>query len=163
MLMKGINFAIAMGIAILLPMLVFYGVKTFSPAPNWDDYHTSQLIEKPPAENITPEKKAEINKQREEASARFNAANKQHQMRLFFTAVPVGLIAVIAGTFIRVPALGPGMVFGGIVTLVEGYLFNWPELSDPIKFVSLLMALIVLGITAYRRLGSDEKKKALDD
>lgn len=162
MFMKGINFAIAMGIAILLPMLVFYGVKTFSPAPNWEDYHTGQFFEEPPAEDITPAKKAEMARQREEASARYNAANKQHQMHLFFTAVPVGLIAVIAGTFIRVPALAPGMVFGGIITLVEGYLFNWPELSDPIKFVSLLTALIVLGITAYRRLGSDEKKKTLD-
>lgn len=152
--MRGINFAIAMGIAILLPMLVIYGVKTFSPPPEWEDYHTRQLYEEPSPEKITPEKKAERMREQQEASERMEAARKQHQMHLFFTAVPVGLIAIIAGTFIRVPALGPGMVFGGVFTLVEGYLFNWQELSDPIKFVSLLIALIVLGITAYRRLGS---------
>ena len=152
--MRGINFAIAMGIAILLPMLVIYGVKTFSPAPNWEDYHTRQLYEEPSPEKITSEKKAERMREQQEASERMETARKQHQMHLFFTAVPVGLIAIIAGTFIRVPALGPGMVFGGVFTLVEGYLFNWQELSDPIKFVSLLIALIVLGITAYRRLGS---------
>ena len=161
--MRGINFAIAMGIAILLPMLVFYGVKTFSPAPDWEDYHTRQLYEEPPAEKITPGEKAEMARQQEEAAAKYNTAQKLHQMHLFFTAVPVGLLAVIVGTFIRVPALGPGMVFGGVFTLVEGYLFNWQELSDPIKFVSLLIALIVLGITAYRRLGSQEKQGASDD
>ncbi len=152
--MRGINFAIAMGIAILLPMLVIYGVKTFSPPPEWEDYHTRQLYEEPSPEKITPEEKAERARKQQEASERIKAARKQHQMHLFFTAVPIGLIAIIAGTFIRVPALGPGMVFGGVFTLVEGYLFNWQELSDPIKFVSLLIALIVLGITAYRRLGS---------
>lgn len=161
--MKGINFAIAMGIAILLPMMVIYGVKTFSPPPEWEDYHTRELYEKPAGEKITSEEKTEIARERREASEKFSAARKQHQMHLFFTAVPVGLIAIIAGTFIRVPALGPGMVFGGVFTLVEGYLFNWQELSDPIKFVSLLIALIVLGVTAYRRLGSLEKKEASDD
>ena len=80
------------------------------------------------------------------------AARKQHQMYLFFTAVPVGLVAIIAGTFIRLPALGPGMVFGGVFTLVEGYLFNWPELSAPLKFVSP-------AFTAYRRLGGQEQKE----
>ncbi|MCG8342401.1 MAG: hypothetical protein MI684_06140 [Chlorobiales bacterium] len=152
--MRGINFAIAMGIAILLPMLVIYGVKTFSPPPEWEDFHTRELYEKLSPEKITPEEKAEIARKQQEASAKLDAAKRQHQMHLFFAAVPVGLIAIIAGTFIRVPALGPGMVFGGVFTLVEGYLFNWQELSDPIKFVSLLIALIVLGVTAYRRLGS---------
>ncbi len=161
--MRGINFAIAMGIAILLPMLVIYGVKTFSPPPEWEDYHTSQFYEEPSPEKITPEEKAERMRKQQEASERMKTARKQHQMHLFFTAVPIGLIAIIAGTFIRVPALGPGMVFGGVFTLVEGYLFNWQELSDPIKFVSLLIALIVLGITAYRRLGSPEKKEASYD
>ena len=152
--MKGINFAIAMGIAILLPMLVLYGVKTLSPPPEWEDFHSRELYEEPSPEKITPEEKTEIARKQQEASAKLDAARRQHQMHLFFTAVPVGLIAIIAGTFIRVPALGPGMVFGGVFTLIEGYLFNWEELSDPIKFVSLLIALIVLGITAYRRLGS---------
>ncbi len=161
--MKGINFAIAMGIAILLPMLVIYGVKTFSPAPEWEDFHSRQLYEKPSPEKITPEEQAKRMKEQQEALAKLDAARKQHQMHLFFTAVPVGLIAIIAGTFIRVPALGPGMVFGGVFTLAEGYLFNWQELSDPIKFVSLLIALVVLGITAYRRLGNPEKKVASDE
>ena len=152
--MKGVNFAIAMGIAILLPMLVLYGVNTFSPPPEWEDYHSRQLYEEPPAGKITAEEKTERLRLQQEASDKMQAARQQYQMHLFFTAVPAGLIAIIAGTFIRVPALGPGMVFGGVFTLAGGYLFNWQELSDPVKFVSLLIALIVLAVTAYRRPGS---------
>ncbi|MBC8524936.1 MAG: hypothetical protein H8D27_06215 [Chlorobium phaeobacteroides] len=155
--MKGINFAIAMGIAVLLPMLVLYGVNTFSPPPEWEDFHSRQLYEAPTPETITPEEKAERLRLQQEASEKMEAARKQYQMRLFFTAVPVGLIAIIAGTFIRIPALAPGMVFGGVFTLIEGYLINWQELSDPIKFVSLLIALIILAVTASRRLASQEK------
>jgi len=155
--MKGINFAIAMGIAVLLPMLVLYGVNTFSPPPEWEDFHSRRLYEEPTPETITPEEKAERFRLQQEASEKMEASRKQYQMRLFFTAVPVGLIAIIAGTFIRIPALAPGMVFGGVFTLIEGYLINWQELSDPIKFVSLLIALIILAVTASRRLASQEK------
>ncbi len=156
--MKGINFAIAMGIAILLPLLVVYGVNTFSPPPKWEDYHPKEQFSAP-VEKETPEETARRNAEYQEQSKKMEDARRVHQMRLFFTAVPVGLIAIIAGTFVRIPALAPGLVFGGVFTLVEGYLFNWQELGDPIKFVSLLVALVVLGITAYRRLSVQGEKQ----
>lgn len=106
--MKGINFAIAMGIAILLPMLVLYGVKTLSPPPEWEDFHSRELYEEPSPEKITPEKKAEITRKQQEASAKLDAARRQHQMHLFFTAVPVGLIAYYCRNLYPRSGLGSG-------------------------------------------------------
>jgi hypothetical protein len=42
------------------------------------------------------------------------------------------------------------MVFGGVFTLIMGYYSNWNQLSDGIKFVSLLIALASLVFAAYR-------------
>lgn len=148
--MKGINFAIAMGIAILLPLLVVYGVNTFSPPPKWEDFHHSEFAPGLP-EKESPGQIAQRAETYQREMERMNEAKKQYQMRLFYTAVPVGLLSILIGTFVRIPALGSGMVFGGVFTLVEGYVFNWARLDDPIKFVSLLIALIALGIIAHRR------------
>lgn len=161
--MKGINFAIGMGIAILLPLLVLYGVNTFSPPPEWQNDHSTEHYEKPAAVTMTPEERKEIARQQQIASDSFASARQQHQLNLFLVALPTGLIAVIAGTFIRVPALGPGLVFGGVLTLVEGYLIYWQKLDDPIKFISLLVALIVLSVTAYKRFGDQKKEQSQDN
>ena len=47
------KFALGFGIAIIFPMMIHYGVSTFSPEPKWKDYQVENYYEK--HERATPE------------------------------------------------------------------------------------------------------------
>ena len=102
---------------------------------------------------------------RREGAAGGRAAEKQEERRilekrfqqhLFAVAVPLGLVALLVGAFLRLPAMGTGLMFGGIFSICDGYFNYWSELADVLKFVSLLIAFILLLFLGYRRL---EKKE----
>jgi hypothetical protein len=137
------KFALAFGIAVVLPAMIHYGVSTFSPEPRWQDYHVKPLIDS---------NSAEYQKQ----DAEYRAAEKVFEKHLFAVAVPLGLITVIVGAFLAVPAIGTGLMFGGIFSVSDGYFNYWSELSAQLKFFSLLAAFIVLLVVGYRKL---EKKE----
>lgn len=71
------------------------------------------------------------------------------QRRLFFVATPIGLAAIIIGSFLAVQAVGAGLIFGGIFTLIDGYCWYWSELQDWMRFLSLLAAFVVLVVIGY--------------
>jgi len=154
--MRGISFAIAMGIAILLPMLVNYGVNIFSPPPKWEDYQPMRVPVMPG--QATPEGLAQRQKEFMERNKEMMEHSKRHQKHLFYVALPAGLAAIIGGSFVSVPAIGPGLVFGGVFTLIEGYWLYWSELEDWVKFISIVVALVALIFTAYRRLAPTVNK-----
>jgi len=144
------KFALGFGIAIILPMLVHYGVSTFSPAPKWQDrydYSSSQGYG-----NATPEQKAKIDNERKEKEKTWRKKEKIFQQHLFLVAVPMGIAAIIVGAFASIQAIGTGLMFGGIFTLVDGYFCYWSELQDWMRFLSLLAAFVVLIFIGYRKL-----------
>jgi hypothetical protein len=81
---------------------------------------------------------------------------KRFQQHLFAVAVPLGLVALLIGAFLRLPAMGTGLMFGGIFSICDGYFNYWSELANGLKFVSLLIGFILLLFLGYRRL---EKKE----
>ena len=107
----GKKFALALGIALIFPMTLYYGVRSFSP-PHDGHFETY----------------------------------------LFFVSVPMGIIAIIAGTLIPLQAVGTGLMFGGVLSITRGYWGYWAELPDPLRFVSLVVALIVLIVAGYKKL-----------
>ena len=145
------KFALGFGIAIILPMLVHYGVSTFSPAPKWqdryDDSYSYQRYDK-----ATPEERAQIDKERKEKDKIWREKEKIFQRSLFFVAVPAGIACIIIGAIVSIQAIGTGLMFGGIFSLTEGYMFYWSELQDWMRFLSLLVAFVVLLFVGYRKL-----------
>jgi len=73
-------------------------------------------------------------------------------MQLFRIAVPMGLFALVIGALLRGQATGTGLMFGGIFSVCDGYFNGWSELSDVLKFPSLLAAFIVLIAIGYLKL-----------
>jgi hypothetical protein len=71
---------------------------------------------------------------------------------LFCTALPAGITAVIIGSLLGVQAVGTGLMFGGIISLLEAYTVYWQELDDLFKFVSILISLIILIGVGYLKL-----------
>ena len=145
------KFAIGFGIAIILPMMIHYGVSTFSPAPKWEDYRIEPRYFNYSA--ATPEENAKRAAEEQKIEDARKAHEKRFAKSLFIVATPVGLLAIILGSVIVVQAVGSGLIFGGIFTLMDGYLCYWSELSDVLRFISLLVAFVILIWIGYRKLG----------
>jgi len=148
------KFGFGFGIAVILPILIHYGVSTFCPAPKWNDYNDYSYYGK--YQQATPEEKKKMDSERNAKYDAYANHRKVFERNLFCVATPLGIGAIIAGSLIAVQAVGAGLIFGGIFTLVDGYCWYWSELQDWMRFLSLLAAFIVLVYMGYMKL--QEKK-----
>lgn len=152
------RFALGFGVAIILPLLVLYGVKTFSPAPSPETYQVKNYYNR--YSKATLSEKQKLGKEREILHKKYDLEMKRFQKHLFFIAVPLGIGAILIGIFSPIPAVGSGLMFGGIFTLLEGYLNYWPELPAWMQFVSLLIAFIILILAGYKKMPVQDKTVA---
>lgn len=152
--MRAKEFALGFGIAIIFPMMVHYGVSTFVPKPNWQDYQIENYYEK--YRNANPEEQKELELERHNLMEERKKAERRFQRSLFFIAVPLGIIAIIAGALLSIQSIGTGLMFGGIFTVCDGYFNYWYELDDSLKFVSLIVTFIVLIVIGYKKLEGKE-------
>jgi hypothetical protein len=104
----------------------------------------------------SPSDQAKFEEEQRRTGEALEAAEARFQGRLFAVAVPLGLAAVLVGIFLRLPATGTGLMFGGIVAVCDGYFNYWDHLSATFKFISLLAAFIVLIFVGYRKLERKE-------
>jgi hypothetical protein len=146
--------AIALGIAILYPMIVYYGVSSFHPAP--------KIYERVYASARIAPTTAEEEKAREQEDRAAEQRHKQEQeavdkvTRPFFrtlilVAAPLGVLAILVGSFVKLPAIGTGLILGGMSTVADGYWGYWDHLDDWVRFVSLLVGLCILVFIGRRR------------
>ena len=134
------EWVIGIVLAFIIPMLTFYGVEVF----NTYVRGMQEIV-------VTPDMPtAEFN----EAIELRNAQNELKNRTLFYTALIVGLAAIIAGNFIfhGYLALTIGLTLGGLFTLVMGYFWYWHKFGLLIKFGSLIGALVLLLFIAFSRL-----------
>jgi hypothetical protein len=140
--------ALGFGVAVVFPMLIHYGVSTFVSNPKWEDYQVHPTFDP----YASPGERAEREAQQEMMQGAYRRGEKHFQQRLFAVAVPLGLVAMVVGAFLPLPALGTGLMFGGIFSICDGYFNYWSELADVLKFGSLLVAFALLLFLGYRRL-----------
>jgi hypothetical protein len=148
------NFALAFGIAVVFPMLVHYGVSTFSPKPKWENYAAQGGFD-----YATASRQERLDHQAEQMRLNEDrkAAEKRFELRLFAVAAPLGVVAILCGALLQAQSIGAGLIFGGIFSVCDGYFNYWGELADVLKFASLLVTFIVLIVVGYKKL---EKKQA---
>jgi hypothetical protein len=147
------KFALGFGVAIIFPMMIHYGVSTFIPQPKWEDYTIRDYHQR--YENASPEERKELQAENDRLYRERREKEKHFQKYLFFVGVPLGILAIIVGAFLPIQAIGTGLMFGGIFSVCDGYINYWSELSDALRFASLLVAFIVLVTIGYKKL---EKK-----
>jgi hypothetical protein len=141
--------AIGFGIAIILPLLVYYGVSALHPAPKWQAFHTAMESPKPTATD--EERKAFFDKQQADNEA-YAAAAQEFARILIIAATPLGIGAILIGAYMRLHAIGTGLILGGILTVADGYWSYWQYLEDSVRFVSLLAGFVVLLFVGYRQI-----------
>jgi hypothetical protein len=144
------RFAIGFGIAVALPVFINVGVDMVSKAPVYSDYHhgTSENA----FETRNPAQQAQFDKDQ----AAYDRAETIYQDRLFAVAVPVGLVAIIIGSMLGATAVSPGLMFGGIFSVIEGFEFCWDKVPEPVRFVSLLVTLALLVYVGMKRIDPDK-------
>lgn len=138
------QFALGIGIAILLPLTIYYGVHLFSPPPDSSKYYERKYEQ----DHKIEETKNEVEKKRlrtesEARDKRYKAAERRHQQHLFYVAYPVGMLAIIVGILSGIRSIGAGLMFGGIFTLAEGCFSYWEAMPDWTRFTALVLALLV--------------------
>ena len=133
--------ALGFGLAIIFPMMIHYGVSTFSPAPKMESYTKQEEFN----QRATPEEKNQKEKARE-------SAQEQFEKHLYLVAVPLGLVAILVGAFSRVQSIGSGLMIGGIFSITDGYINYWSQLADWMRFLSLLAAFVVLLVVGYKKI-----------
>ncbi len=109
--------AIGFGIAIIFPLLVYYGVSTFHPAPKTQDFYRTNCVF--PGGGTAEERRDCAEKQRQEREA-YSAAAKAFARVLVMVATPLGVAAILIGAYLGLYAIGTGLILGGIFTVAFG-------------------------------------------
>ncbi|MDD5020397.1 MAG: hypothetical protein PHH75_05950 [Candidatus Omnitrophica bacterium] len=146
------KFALGFGIAVIFPLMIHYGVATFVHEPKWQDYHRWEDDYRVDRQNMTQQEKQEMADRRKQRQQAWQYDQKQFQRALFSVAAPLGIVAIVLGSLISIQAIGTGLMFGGIFSVLDGYFNYWSELPDGARFISLLLAFIVLVYVGWRKM-----------
>jgi hypothetical protein len=145
--------AVGFGIALIFPLLVYYGVATFFPPPKFQEMVTAVARFVPP--NGTAEEHKAYDEQvqkRQEQQQAYNAAAKSFARTLVLISTPLGVAAILIGAYLALHSIGTGLIFGGIFAVTWGYWIYWQYLEDWMRFVSLLAGFAILVFVGYRRI-----------
>ena len=140
------------GFAVLLPMLIHYGIDVFVPGPETREYHRQLRDVSEREKDTSGEEKAKLRAQRQQLERAHETQEDRSQQIHFFVGAPLGIVVTLIGSFIRVQAIGGGLMLGGIFTFTEGCFWYWTDLSRAGRFVILLVAFGVLLWIGYQRL-----------
>ncbi len=154
------------GFAVLLPMLIHYGIDVFAPSFDWrargeesQRYYREQERLKTQERDATGDEKARVRQRLEQLEQRHDQeqegirGQRDQSGRIhFFVGVPIGILMTLLGSFIRVQAIGGGLMLGGIFTFTEGCFWYWTDLPRVGRFLVLLVAFGVLLWIGYQRL-----------
>jgi hypothetical protein len=146
----GRQIAIVFGVAVLIPLLIFYGVSAFGSPPKWSDYYVAA----PFTANATPEERAANAEKQQAQQKAFKDAQARFAFRLFCVSAPLGYAAMLIGGFMAVSAVGTGLIFGGIFGITVGYWTYWEFIQDWERFVSLIFAALILCLIAFRKVSN---------
>jgi len=144
--------AIGFGIAMIFPLLVYYGVSTFYPPPKFNAFVTVTAFRQA---NPTPEQQKEYEdrqRERQKQQEAFTVAARDFARVLVIVSTPLGVAAILIGAYLKLYAIGTGLIFGGIFSVGWGYWSYWQYLDDWVRFVSLLCGFAILLYVGYRRL-----------
>ncbi len=147
------HFAIIFCIGIFYPMLIHFAVNAYQPLPKFEQVVVASARLAP----TTPEgwkaweeEDRAAEKRRDERLAAIDEATRPFYRDLILVATPLGIAAVLIGSFLGFVAVGRGLMLGGFVSLANGYSGYWPHLDGWVHYSSLLMVFCLAGFVGYR-------------
>lgn len=106
-----------------------------------------------------------INKEQTEIhyllTERFKKLSEERSSVVFYVSLFTALLLIGISLFIPVPAISVGLILSGIAVGIDGYWRTWNYLDARLKFISLIIAIVLLiaisFISFYR--SKDKKRK----
>jgi hypothetical protein len=153
--------AVGFGIALIFPLLIHYGVATFYPPPKLE---TSAFATTMPLNPTLDQRQQYMQRlqERQQDQRQWNEAYtiaaKDFARHLVIILTPLGVAAMLTGAYLTRHAIGTGLLFGGIFTVVWGYWGYWSYLDDWVRFVSLLAGFIILLFIGYYRISRSDTR-----
>src|SRR5437879_6876074 len=139
------------GFAAVLPLLVHYGIEAFhSSIPTPETYDEIRRLRQR-EEQAAGDEKVQLRDQRERMEADLRAQERASSRLHFFIGAPLGIAVTVAGSLVGEPAIGGGVMLGGILTLTEGCCYCCGDLEPVGRFLVLLVAFAVLLWIGYPR------------
>jgi hypothetical protein len=142
------------GIAVLLPILVSFGVNLVQPYPRIEQnvVVTARITPTTPEGWKAWDEENEARKQREqEQRDAIDDAARPFYRLLIFVATPIGIAAILLGSYLKIASVGTGLIFGGALTVLYGYGGYWEHIDNSIRVVSVLAGISILIFLTYRR------------
>jgi len=144
--------AVGLGIAIVLPLLIYYGVVSFYPGPKWEDLQQSNAVQ-------TNVDRHRSGSERQRTSQDLIPTPARDFARVIaIAATTLGAAAIVLGAFLRPAAIGFGLILGGTMAVAAGYWGYWQFLQDWLRFVSLLVIFGALIFAGYWQSSADRSK-----
>ena len=136
------------GFAVVLPLLVHYGIEAFHPSVPTPEVRRLRQRE----EQSTGDEKVQLRDQRERMEAELRTQERASSRLHFFVGVPLGVAVTVVGSLVGAQAIGGGLMLGGIFTFSEGCFYRWADLEPVGRFLVLLVAFAVLPWIGWQRL-----------
>lgn len=144
--MKALQIGIAIGIALLLPVLAQMTVRFWWEPPKFRDL--PGYYEPSP---VTAEERAAAAKDARERDEKYESLMAEFCLRSFYVTYPIGILAlVIAPSLRRRAAVAAGTFFGGLILIAYTSFDTWERLPSGLRYAALLFALVVLLFISFR-------------
>ena len=159
---------LTIAIALVFVFFVGYGIETFSPSPEYNDFCPDNLYEIKSEktcleadgkwekyDNFGQEngpKEEGYCRESEECQDAYNLAESKQDKVVFIVALIIGLAAIISGILLHKETVSLGVESGGVILIIYGTLRYWQHANDLLKFVILGIALAILIWVGYKKL-----------
>ncbi len=81
----------------------------------------------------------------------YNNARDVYNRNVFVISIILGLIAIIAGTYLNLTSVSAGIMGGGVLAIIYGSLRYWADMNEYFRFTILAIALGVLVWIGYKK------------
>lgn len=146
---------ICIAIAALMPLTSWAGATMLHPRTTMVELQDKR--NRAQQETYDTKDQNQRNQRRDEIAAltdQIREETRKFYRAMFWVGFPIGLAALVVGLFLRSIAVGVGLSFGGLCTLVAGCYSYWDDMGDHLRFWSLLSVLVFLigiGLTKFGR------------
>ena len=161
------NIILGIGIVIVFALVLWQGIESFYPFPQWDDYcdDTRERVPKPVgaegSQEIFNDEATCLDNEGEwkgtycdyysECEAEFDAASDKHSWAVFVISLIVAIVAVIVGySWLSAEPVGSALIASGVWAIFYGSVINWRNFGNTWRFIILAIALVVLIWVALR-------------
>ena len=165
-----IKIGLGLAIAVVYPFMVGFGIEAFYVAPQ-QSYEACRQLDP----NVLQETKAMPNESRpivysdpqndpkyKECFDNAQAAYDIYSRNLFLIAAAFGFLAIIVGTLLfseKIGPVGPGLVFGGLFTILYGTMRSFRSVDKQWIFIELVIVFIGIILVTWRYIKTVNKKK----